>query len=149
MARFVFLLSIFLFSDICFSECQDVGTDNSFLCVKVVYVVDGDTFKVDINGVHPLIGKNMLIRILGVDAPEIHSRRSCESKAGNDSKEFLKNILMNAKRIDLQNVQKDKYFRFDARVVADGVDVGAALLSQKKAVSYNGGTKKKWACNKK
>ncbi len=36
---------------------------------------------------------------------------------------------------------RDKYFRIDARVLADGQDLADLLISQGLAVPYDGGTK--------
>jgi len=47
---------------------------------KLVEVYDGDTFYVDVEGLHPIIGKKMPIRIKGVDTPEINHRAKCDKE---------------------------------------------------------------------
>jgi micrococcal nuclease len=42
----------------------------------LIRVYDGDTFYVDVEGLHPIIGKEMSIRIRGVDTPEIRNNRN-------------------------------------------------------------------------
>jgi len=48
-------------------------TENEVL-VNVLSIYDGDTFKVNIDGFPPICGKEISIRIRGIDAPEIKSR---------------------------------------------------------------------------
>ena len=38
---------------------------------QIVDVYDGDTFKIDLPNMHPLFGKEIAIRLFGVDTPEI------------------------------------------------------------------------------
>ena len=41
---------------------------------KVISVYDGDTFRVNIDSLPPLVGKNIPIRLKGVDTPEIQGK---------------------------------------------------------------------------
>ena len=43
----------------------------SYTIEKIISVYDGDTFRADIRGLPDIIGKNIAIRILGIDTPEI------------------------------------------------------------------------------
>lgn len=45
---------------------------------EVVYIYDGDTFRVNISSYPDVIGKNMPIRLSGIDTPEI--RGKCEKE---------------------------------------------------------------------
>ena len=38
---------------------------------QIVEVYDGDTFKVDLPGMHALFGDDLSIRVLGIDTPEM------------------------------------------------------------------------------
>ena len=38
---------------------------------QIVEVYDGDTFKIDLPGMHALFGDNLSIRVLGIDTPEM------------------------------------------------------------------------------
>ena len=51
-----------------------------------------------------------------------------------------------ARRIDLLDAERGKYFRIVARVVADGKDIGQALIDRGMAVEYDGGKKTKDWC---
>lgn len=141
--KFVFLVSLILWSDI---TVGCANTPTTFECVKLLYVVDGDTIKVDIKDVHPLLGSGILVRISGIDSPEIHSKRPCERKSATEARRFVEDMLLNAKQIDLTNVQRDKYFRILSDVLVDGDLVSAKILKKNLAVAYSGETKKKWKC---
>jgi endonuclease YncB( thermonuclease family) len=54
-------------------------------------------------------------------------------------------LIRNAKAVRLERMQRDKYFRIDAVVLVDGVDLGALLLSEGLAKPWNGqGPRPKW-----
>lgn len=129
------------------NECHH--TSNEFQCVKFVKNYDADTITVNIPGVHPLIGEKISVRVSGVDAPEVKGKQPCEKEASRMARNLVENILKNAKRIDLTNVEKDKYFRILADVKVDGRDLKEILLKNDLAYEYDGGTKKQknW-CNR-
>lgn len=118
-------------------------TKTEFHCVKFVKNYDADTITVDIPGVHPLIGDNISVRVMGIDAPEIKGHLPCEKEASRNAKRLVENILSNAKRIDLVNVEKDKYFRILADVKVDGRSLKDILLKNELAYAYYGGKKEK------
>lgn len=109
----------------------------------VIYLgnYDGDTIRFDIPGVHPLLGKNIAIRLRGVDTPEIRGKCPEEREKAVVARDFVRGILAKAKRITLTNTERGKYFRIVARVMADGVDVSGALLKTGLAMPYQGGKK--------
>lgn len=98
---------------------------------------------VDIPAVHPLIGKKVSVRVNGVDTAEIKTKDSCEKQASRTARRLAKNLLKNAKRIDLENVKRGKYFRIVADVRVDGKLLSELLIKNKLAVAYSGGTKQK------
>ena len=116
---------------------------STFRCVKYIKNYDADTVTFNIPGVHPLIGKKINIRVLGVDTPELRTKNKCEKNKARNAKKLVKNLLKNAKRIDLENVSRGKYFRIIADVIIDGKSLSSYLLKNGLAYSYNGGTKKK------
>ena len=133
-----YLLLIILFSFAAFGECV---TDTSFHCVKYINNYDGDTVKFDIKGVHPLIGKKINVRIKGIDTPEIKTKDKCEKDKGRNARRLVKNLLKNAKKIELKNIERDKYFRILSDVYYDGKLLSDILLKNKLAYRYNGGRK--------
>ena len=46
----------------------------SVIVTKVISVYDGDTFRVDIDSLSPIVGKNIPVRLEGVDTPEINGK---------------------------------------------------------------------------
>lgn len=112
-----------------------------FKNVEYIKNYDGDTISVNIKGVHPLLGKDIDIRVNGIDTPEM--RGGCaESKAlAKTAQMLVQQILTNARRIDLRNCYRPKYFRIGADVYADGVNIADILIDNNLAVPYDGGTK--------
>jgi micrococcal nuclease len=131
------LLSVALAQDPCKSAA------NEFKCVSYVKNYDGDTVKFNIPKVHWLLGKNISIRVLGVDAPEMHGKRRCEHKAAVKAQARIQGLLKGAKQIDLQKIARDKYFRILADVIYDGQSLTDVLLKEKIAYPYMGETKQK------
>jgi len=113
---------------------------------KVISVYDGDTFRVDINSLPPIVGKNIAIRVNGVDTPEIRGKCQYEKNLALEARDFVRDKLSNAKEIKLTNLQRGKYFRVVANVLVDGVSLEQELLDNKLAYRYDGGRKLSW-CN--
>jgi endonuclease YncB( thermonuclease family) len=110
--------------------------------VEYVYNYDGDTFTIDIEGIDPVFGKNISVRIAHIDAAELDSKDKCEKASAELAKTKLTSILRAARKIDIVNVGRDKYFRLLADVVVEEeMDVASFLKSEKIVVPYEGGTK--------
>lgn len=115
-----------------------------FKNVKFIRNYDGDTISVDIPGEGSFFGKEMPVRIYGIDTPEMGSHNPCEKEKAILARDELNRLLTKALKINLNDVQKDKYFRLLARVDADGVDVSYFLLSHGLAVRYFGDKKQQY-----
>jgi len=113
---------------------------------KVISVYDGDTFRVDIDSLPPIVGKNIPIRLNGIDTPEIRGKCQYEKDLALKARNFVRNKLANAKEIKLNNLQRGKYFRIVADVYIDGVSLEKELLENQLAYKYSGGKKSSW-CN--
>jgi len=111
---------------------------------KVISIYDGDTFRVDINSLPPIVGKNIPIRVNGVDTPEIRGKCQYEKNLALKARDFVRDKLSNAKEIKLTNLQRGKYFRVVANVLVDGVSLEQELLDNKLAYRYDGGRKLSW-----
>ena len=111
---------------------------------KVISVYDGDTFRVDIDSLPPIVGKNIPIRLNGVDTPEIRGKCEYEKDLAIKARDFVRNKLANAKEIKLNNLQRGKYFRVVANVIVDGVSLEQELLDNELAYKYTGGKKSSW-----
>ena len=115
---------------------------STFRCVKYVKNYDADTITFDIDGIHPLIGSRIAIRLAGVDSPEIKTKDICEKKMAYQARDFVRGLMKRAKRIDLVNVERGKYFRIVAEVLVDGQALSLKLLKHGFAYAYKGGTKR-------
>lgn len=115
------------------------------LDVLVTDCYDGDTCFVDIPYLPPVFGERLGIRFLGLNTPEIRGDCPEEKELAKTARDFVWGLVFLAKRVDLYDIQRDKYFRLDAIVMADGVNVNQALIDAGLAVPYDGqGPRKDW-----
>jgi endonuclease YncB( thermonuclease family) len=121
------------------NSCQHSAT--TFNCVHVVEVYDGDSIFVDIDGVHPLLGKRIGIRFAEIDAPELHSKDLCERSKALEAKLVVEKFVRNAVQIDITDVKRDKNFRILGKVLAEGKSISEELLNLNLAYRYDGKTK--------
>lgn len=132
---------LFLFIIFCYSySAEYYDTITNFTIIKVR---DGDTFMIDIPNIPDVFGKNIAVRIRGIDTPELNDSREEIRKISIQAKEELERLLLNAKEITLYNLGRDKYFRLLASVKVDNVDVSEYLIKKGLAKKYSGG-KKEW-----
>jgi micrococcal nuclease len=143
MWQFHVFLCTTLFSLSVFANENCAHDATTFRCVKFVKNYDGDTITFQIPNVHPLLGKNISVRVLGLDTPEIKGKLPCEKEAARTAKRLIENLLKNAKVIHIENVARDKYFRILGNVVVDGQSLQGVLLKNGLAYEYQGQTKQK------
>lgn len=139
------MIYLLLFLSYLFAQTQDtcLHDEKNFRCVSYVKNYDADTITFNIKGVPNIIGKNISVRVRHIDSPEIKTKNACEKQAARVAKKLIENLLKTAKRIDLENIDKDKYFRLLADVKVDGQDLKQVLLKNNLAYTYEGDTKKK------
>ncbi len=140
MLKFTTFLSLFFSSTL----LADTPTFGNFTHVEYVSNYDGDTVRFNIPNMHPLIGQNIPVRLAKVDTPEIRGKCAQEKELAKQVKADVARLLSTAKRIDLINVGRPKYFRILADIQFDGQDLGIYLLGRGLAAPYSGGTKKSW-----
>lgn len=125
----------------------------SFENVQFVSCYDGDTCFFNIPGVHPLIGERIGVRIRGIDTPEIRGKCPEEKTSAKAARDFLNGFLRGSDNIKikspvmvkLDDVQRGKYFRIIADIVAEGKSISELMTKHGYAVSYNGkGKKRDW-----
>lgn len=116
----------------------------SLIVTEVRSIYDGDSFKVNIEGLHPIIGQSIGIRVNGVDTPEMRSKCKEEKLKARQAKKHTVAFLRQAKVIELRNIQRDKYFRIVADVYADDKSLAESLINKGLGVQYYGGKKRKW-----
>lgn len=140
-AIFAILLMIIFVDPLHADEQSCTHDDTTFRCVKYLRNYDGDTVTVKIPNVHPLLGDNISVRVVGVDTPEKTGKKPCEKERARDAQRLVENLLKTAQSIELRHVERDKYFRVLAEVWADGRSIGDALIKNGLAYPYDGGRK--------
>ena len=137
-------ISIFLLSCILSLNTYAAKQYGSVTVSKIISVYDGDTFRVNIDSLPPLIGKNIPVRLEGVDTPEINGKCQYEKDLALKARDFVRRKLLNATEIKLNDLQRGKYFRIVAKVYIDGVSLEEELLQNGLAYQYDGGKKSSW-----
>ena len=140
------LKKISLYFLICFLSLNTYAAKQygSVTVSKVISVYDGDTFRVNIDSLPPIVGKNIPVRLEGVDTPEINGKCQYEKDLALEARDFVRSKLSNAVEILLNDLQRGKYFRIVAKVYIDGVSLEEELLQNGLAYQYNGGKKFNW-----
>ena len=111
---------------------------------------DGDTFVINIENVPDVFGKEIAVRIRGIDTPELNDSREEIRKISIQAKEELEKLLTSGDaysgqnpKVILYNLGRDKYFRLLASVKVDNVDIAEHMIKKGLAKEYDGG-KKVW-----
>jgi endonuclease YncB( thermonuclease family) len=106
---------------------------------------DGDTITFNLPNLHPIIGKNIRARLNGIDTPEIKGIRDKEKHDAEQARDMVGDILKDAEKITLKNMQRGNYFRIASDVIIDGESLADILSEAGMAVRYDGGKKThKW-----
>jgi micrococcal nuclease len=111
----------------------------------LISVIDGDTLLVEAKP-WPQHSVTVLVRIRGIDAPELKAKCANARRDAERAKERLTALAHG--RIRLTNISGDKYF---GRVIADvtvedAEDLGALLLAQGLVRAYDGGKRIERGC---
>ena len=105
---------------------------------------DGDTCYV-IAKTLPESLRNMSIRILGIDTPEIRADCPEEKELALQGRVFANDMFRNANNIEFNNLKWDKYGgRILADVFIDGVSYKDEIIEAGLAREYYGGKKIGW-----
>ena len=111
---------------------------------RVIRVIDGDTFVVDIDEFPDLIGKDISVRVNGIDTPELRGKCGREKDLAVKAKERVDALLKTADTIVLENLSRGSFFRIVADVIIDGVDLGELILNEGLATPYRSGSESPW-----
>lgn len=118
---------------------------------RVTSIIDGDTFEAKLRLWFGL-EKTVLVRVRGIDAPEMHARCAVEASRAQAAKVALRDYL-DGTIITLRNLSVDKY---GGRVVANVYlpdpdnlnapleDIDDLMLAGHLARAYNGGRRGSW-----
>lgn len=114
--------------------------------VKYLDNYDGDTIYFEIfssKNRNEEVSIKKIIRLKAVDTKEIKSKNKTNKNLAIKSKQFVKNELNNAERIDLLNCTIEKFGRMFCAIDIDNKDLGKLLIKNKLAIKYNGEKKNK------
>ena len=111
---------------------------------RVIRVIDGDTFVVDIDEFPDLIGKDISVRVNGIDTPELRGKCEREKDLAVKAKERVDALLKTADTIVLENLSRGSFFRIVADVIIDGVDLGELILNEGLATPYRPSSESPW-----
>ena len=117
--------------------------EGSFYDVTLLDCHDGDTCRMIIPYL-PAPFTIMPVRFLIIDAAEMNGKCEQERQLAVQARMMTIRMLTEAHRIDLLQVKPDTFFRLDAVVIADGVNVNEALLRAHLAVPSSGTRTQDW-----
>jgi micrococcal nuclease len=112
---------------------------------ELISVIDGDTLLVQAMP-WPQHSVTVLVRIRGIDAPELKAKCAAAREAAVRAKTRLADLAHG--RIRLTNIAGDKYFGRAVATVSTGEadDIGSALLAQGLVRAYDGGRRTAPSC---
>ncbi len=118
------------------------------VAADILRIVDGDTILVQARP-WPQQTVEVLVRIRGIDAPEIRARCAVIRAAAGAAKAHLAQLLPASGTVFLTNVSGDKYFgRVVADVsLADGSNPAQEMVAAGLALPYDGGRKAAATCH--
>jgi endonuclease YncB( thermonuclease family) len=114
---------------------------------KITRVIDGDTVEIAVGFLPEPLPPKLSIRVLGVDTPEKAPRAKCEAEAEKAklASAFTKSAIANAREIDVQLKEWDKYGgRVLGYVLLDGHSLTDMLIDEGLARPYKGEAKSSW-----
>lgn len=105
---------------------------------------DGDTCHFNVL-LPAIFGTNIGVRFSGIDTPEIRGRCAKETLMAKAARDFLTAHMKASKKIEIKEVFRDKYFRVQGILLADGVNLNNLMVSKGFAVPYSGtGPRHNW-----
>ena len=102
MKKLTFLILAFLFLP-SYSPAKSFGDYDGAVYVRNY---DGDTVTFNLPNLHPIIGEKISIRVNGIDTPEIRGKCEKEKYDAKQAQEMVADILKDAERITLKNMER-------------------------------------------
>lgn len=81
-----------------------------------------------------IFGDVILVRIAGIETPEILGQCTKEKELAVKARNFINTVLENAREIELYDLERGENFNLIARIMANGENVSKLLLDQKFAL---------------
>lgn len=112
---------------------------------KCVYVYDGDTIHVVFKMPNSSECFKWVIRMMGIDTPEMKTKNLVEKAKAIQSRDFLKGKILD-KVVILDCLEFDKYGRLLGNIFLEGEEqsLSQQMINNGHAKAYDGGTKEGW-----
>ena len=112
---------------------------------KCVYVYDGDTIHVVFKMPNSSECFKWVIRMMGIDTPEMKTKNLTEKAKAVQSRDFLKGKILD-KVVILDCLEFDKYGRLLGNIFLEGEEqsLSQQMIANGHAKAYDGGTKEGW-----
>ncbi len=81
-----------------------------------------------------IFGDVILVRIAGIETPEILGQCPKEKELAVKARNFINTVLENAREIELYELERGENFNLIARIMANGENVSKLLLDKKFAL---------------
>ena len=135
--RFVFAALLLLVPSVAGATCYDWP-------LRTPPAYDGDTLYITMPGLPPELSE-MLVRVAGVDTPEIRGKCEAEKTLAIQARDFVVTALREAHSVSFCNPKWGKYGkRVIAEVMLDGKSLAATLIENGLGRPYGGGRRKGW-----
>lgn len=107
----------------------------------ITAVVDGDTVDAHVDlGFH--VSFELRLRLEGINTPEMTSKDADERAKAQAARARLANLVLGKSVIIRTKKDKqEKYGRYLATILADGIDIVALLIHEGLGVAYSGGAR--------
>ena len=137
MLRFVFAALLLLVPSVAGATCYDWP-------LRTPPAYDGDTLYITMPGLPPELSE-MLVRVAGVDTPEIRGKCEAEKTLAIQARDFVIRSLAEARSVKFCNPAWGKYAkRVVADVVIDGKSLAATLIERGLGRPYSGRRREGW-----
>lgn len=81
-----------------------------------------------------IFGDVILVRIAGIETPEILGQCPKEKELAVEARNFINTVLENAREVELYELERGENFNLIARIMANGENVSKLLLDKKFAL---------------
>lgn len=105
---------------------------------------DGDTIYVDIMAFPPIVGRNIPIRVRGLETPEIRGKCEQEKRLAYEARDFVEATMVGAKEVRLTKIGRGSFFRLIATVVVDGNNLTDLVIDAGLGKPYDDPDKDEW-----
>jgi micrococcal nuclease len=120
-----------------------MGYVYTFPVLSVDRVLDGDTMDVTVD-LGMRVRWSGSLRVIAIDAPEVHSLDALEKRAGLAVKDRVTALVAPGARMIAQSSAWDKFGRLLGDVQVNGVWLSATLLTEGLVRPYHGEAKPAW-----